>query len=598
MKNSKSIVLALIVALASWLFTDCVRGNHYDRRLVSIDSLLTHHPDSALASLNALETSELKGEADRAYHALLLTQARYRCYITATSDSDITLALTYYQRHNGDREKLTRAYIYKGAVAEELGDPEGAMRHYKSASKTVPIDNHYLQGYIKLRIGNIYRDHLVADSSDVIEFKEALAHFKQVPDSFYILTCLSEIGSSYIKNNRDSVLPYLHQARAMAQRLHEDDLLLINDIFIDEYKAFSNDPVLINEAKEHTLSLIRTNDSDDDYKDLLMISAFTLAKQNKPDSASLYLNRVGRLLRSANDSVFYYRCLAEEARCRGDVMRYQYFTEKELHINDSLTSNAIQVTLRDVEEKYDNETMKNEKLRYRNMLTGIVLGGLLALSLLALVTTTLMHKSSQRKRRLREYEDQIDQLHAEADELSARLRSNIEMSEGLKNAIRNQLDMYIKLIELQQTKLINNPSKFSKQFEESYKNKKPDSAFWKSLENYANSTHGDLIIHLRESDTELIESDFRFLSLYCCHLSTAAIMACMGYNDVHSVYNKRRRIASALSMEGQLDKFIREHEINGAAPKTAESISTDSANASCALSQESTEPSEASEEEA
>ena len=546
MTNSKNIVILLVAAWATWIFTGCSGSAHYDPRLVAIDSLLATAPDSALLRLGTIKASSLEHEGDRAYHALLLTQARYRCYITATSDSTINRALSYYQRHSGEREKLTRAYIYKGAVTEELGDPEAAMRHYKSAAETVPARDEFLQGYIKLRMGNIYRDHIVADSSDVMMFKEALAHFKQVPDSFYILTCLSEIGSSYFKTNRDSVMPYLTQARAMAQRLHEDDLLLINDIFMDEYKALSDDPVMINEAKDHVLALIRHNENYEDLKDLLMIAALTLAKQNKPDSASLYLNRADNLLRSATDTMFYYLCQAEMARSRGDVMRYQYYGEKERHIDDSLTTNAMQRSLREVEEKYDNETLKNEKQRYRSMLALALIGGLLVITLLTLTLMVFRRNVLDRQRRLQESEDRIYQLHAEASELNARLETNAKMSEGLKEAISKQLEVYTKLVEMQQTKLVNDPSKFSKLFEESYKNKKPDSTFWKSVEAYADSTHNGLIGHLRKTNEELIESDLRFLSLCCCYLPTSAIMACMGYNDPHSVYNKKHRIAEIL----------------------------------------------------
>ena len=95
MANNKNILLALIVTVAAWL-TGCTGDTHYDPRLVAIDSLLTTAPDSALLRLGTIEASTLKNEGDRAYHALLLTQARYRCYITATSDSTINRALSYY----------------------------------------------------------------------------------------------------------------------------------------------------------------------------------------------------------------------------------------------------------------------------------------------------------------------------------------------------------------------------------------------------------------------------------------------------------------------------------------------------------------------
>ena len=573
MTNSKYIVILLVAAWATWLFTGCTGSAHYDPRLVAIDSLLTTAPDSALLRLDAIEMSTLKNEGDRAYHALLLTQAQYRCYITATSDSTINRALSYYQRHSSEREKLTRAYIYKGAVSEELGDPEAAMRHYKAADETVPAGDQFLQGYIKLRIGNIYRDHIVADSSDVMMFKEALGHFKQVPDSFYILTCLSEIGSSYFKTNPDSVMPYLTQAHAMAQRLHEDDLLLINDIFMDEYKALSSDPAMINEAKNHALALLHDHPDADDLEDILMTAALTLAKQNKPDSASLYLNQACDILKDQIDTVFYYICQAEVARCRGDIGQYHRYMLQKTCITDSLTTNAMQYSLREVEEKYDNETLKNEKLRYRNILMTTVLGGLLALSLLTLVIMVIMHRAAQRKRQLREYEDQIARLNAEADELSTHLKANAAMSDGLKETIRHQLRVFSQLVEKHRSQLGKKPSKFSALFEECYKSNKPDISFWDGLQAYADSTHAGLITRLTESGVKLSESNKRVLCLCCCHLPTSVIMACMGYNEPHSVYNKKRRVAEALNLDIPLEAYIRSHEIDADETDEEDSVS-------------------------
>ena len=55
---------------------------------------------------------------------------------------------------------------------------------------------------------------------------------------------------------------------------------------------------------------------------------------------------------------------------------------------------------------------------------------------------------------------------------------------------------------------------------------------------------------------ELSKTDVDFLSLYCCDLPTTVIMVSMGYNDVHSVYNKKRRVAEALQLDGSLDDYI------------------------------------------
>ena len=62
-----TVLLAVLVALA----TGCGGVQHYDGRLVAADSLMWSAPDSALATLTAIDS--LTGEGDRAYRDLLLT---------------------------------------------------------------------------------------------------------------------------------------------------------------------------------------------------------------------------------------------------------------------------------------------------------------------------------------------------------------------------------------------------------------------------------------------------------------------------------------------------------------------------------------------
>ena len=95
---------------------------------------------SALQVLSAIDGATLRDASDQAYYALLLTQAQYRCYVDIESDSTINVALDYYKRHDGEQEKLTRCYIYKGAVTEVLGDPETAMTYYKQAVNVASPD--------------------------------------------------------------------------------------------------------------------------------------------------------------------------------------------------------------------------------------------------------------------------------------------------------------------------------------------------------------------------------------------------------------------------------------------------------------------------
>ena len=556
--KTRTVFLAVSFAVVIIVFNGCrdVTGG-YDQRLTVADSVMRYHPDSALQLLEAIDAKALTKQADRAYHALLLTQARYRCYVTATSDSAINIALDYYQRHKDETEKLTRAYIYKGAVMEELGQAESAMTYYKRAISNAASDDYFNQGYARFRIGSIYRDNMVADSAHINRMKEALYYFKLVPDSFYILSSLVGIGSSYISLDKDSAIVYLNQANTLAKRLKEKELEQINLTQIADLKMYSNDIADIKQAKDIAVSLL--NDSTyPGYKreHLLMVAALTTAKLNLSESAKHFLDQVDSASLSPYRLIFFNNCCAELARNRGDIRQFQHYYDASHNLSDSLATNSLQQRLRDVETKYDNETLKYEALRYKTfwIISSLVAG--LIVSMLAIFLIVIRKKSAQRKLQLEESQDAIERMANDKARLASQLKENQAMSEDLKLVISHQIEVFTHLVEEHYTKFTHAPKKFSELFKKSYDINQPDSSFWSGLRAYADSTCGGIITQTMASCPDLVESDAKFLSLYCCDLPTTVIMVCMGYNEAHSVYNKKRRITELLSLDGNLDEYI------------------------------------------
>ena len=549
---------AILLATLIWSFVGCSNGTpRYDRRLIVADSVMHQHPDSALRMLTELDIHNLKHQADIAYYSLLLTQARYRCYVPATSDSTINVALDYYEKHKDENEKLTRAYIYKGAVMEELDEPERAMNYYKRAISSASMDDAFNQGYARFRIGNIYRNNLVADSADICLMKEALHYFKQVPDSFYILSSLIDIGSAYISENQDSAFHYLYQADALAKQLNEKGLEQSNLVHIADMKMFSPDKQDIRSAKEIALTLLNDSSCPQNKREhLLMVVALTSAELNMPDSASHYLNQVDQAGLSPHQLVFFNKCRAELARCRGDFDQYQYYFECSDHLSDSLVTNDLQRRLRDVETKYDNEALKYQALKYKTFWVTSLLLIALIVSVAAIVLMVIRKKLALRKRQLKESEDAIERMTNDTARLASQLKENQMMSEDLKQVIRNQIDVFTRLVDRHNTMFAHSPKKFSNLFEKSYNINQPDSSFWAGLRTYVDSTCGNIITQSLADCPMLSETDIRFLSLYCCDLPTTVIMVCMGYNEAHSVYNKKRRVTDTIGLEVTLDEYI------------------------------------------
>lgn len=548
-----SLLVTLLITLGG-----CQGGKPAsDQRLLAAEQLLSQYPDSALRLLDTIDAGSLAGEANRAYHALLLTQARYRCYVPATSDSLINLALDYYECHNGDREKLTRAYIYKGAVMTELCRPEAAMTYYKRAQETVAPDDYFNRGYICLRLGQIYNDSYVADSIDIVDYKAALSYFRMVPDSFYITSALSAIGASYAgKNQTDSADKYLRQAIDLSVKMHYAGLEFVSLKCIAALKMFSHDAHDVEEARGIALSLLNKQCGDDDRNYLLMVETYALAKLNKADSAVCYFGQVDEQRLSIAHRVLYNKCRAELALRHGDIDQYEYYFKLEDDCADSLLSSGLQQRLRDVETMYDNEALKYQSLKYRtNWMLSLFSAALAILALVAAVMY-MRRKRARLRQQLREQEDTIERMRNDTARLTSQLNSNQAMSEDLKQTIHHQIDVFARLIEVHTTSPTHSRKRFNEAFKQSYDMNQPDKSFWTGIRAYADSQYNEVITRLMAAYPSLIESDLNYLALYSCDLPATVIMACMGYDEIHSLYNKKRRVASRLGCPNHLDDFL------------------------------------------
>lgn len=557
MKRTLLLLIIAIIVLSN-LMDSCKRQSNYDCRLLAVDSIMPHQPDSALQVLTAIDVNRLNKEADRAFYALLMTQARYKNYQVATSDSLINVALNYFSSHRADQEKFTRALIYKGAVMDELGQSQEAMQYYKQAEEAVPANDHFNQGYIKMRMGQLYNDSFVTDSIDVTHFKDAIGHFKLIPDSFYMAACLCQLGSALAKVGNDSASYYLNQAFRQARVLQARDLEMTCLRYIADMKMFSSNQSDVDTAKMISLSVLHDTVrgcTDDNH--FLMLAAYSLAKQGKTDSAYYYLGQLSVSDLGYEDQAFYYKCMAAAALSEGDVGRYQHFYELEDHLSDSLVANESQRKLKEVDARYDNEKLKNENLSKRSTIASLVLGLVALASLLGLVVVYYTKNAARRKSQLEQRERDIEHLNDDLERLATQLQAHRAMNISLKQTIRNQIDTYSRLVQEYYQQFTTNPKKFDEIFQKSYNVRQPDGSFWDGIMAYADSISNGFVSHAMSSCPQMTEGDVKFLSLYVCGLPTSVIMICLGHSNLRSTYNKRHKIAQMLGEYNHLDEYIK-----------------------------------------
>ncbi len=410
MKHLLAVILAVVGLVA--VVTGCGGSPSYDARLVAADSLMHDLPDSALALVQAVDTASLPREGDRAYRDLLLTQARYRCYITATSDSDINRALGYYRQHDGEREKLTRAYIYKGAVMEELGHPDSAMLYYKHAEATAAPTDYFNLGYTKMRMGALYTEYYDLNGIDILKYEDALKLFTHINDEENIYICLNNLGCLYRESQPQKAEKLLKKALNISMRA-KDTAHLVEDyhaLMVLYYYDNQNDKAL-----ETAIKVAELQHRDLSFE-FYTSAANVYARAGLVDSAVSSLNKACEFNYQGNDEyrLFILESLCEIALAKHDIKSHQYYLQQSKHLSDSLITNPTKMKItesEDIANKRQNVSLNRNYLSVKKIIVCI----LFVASLLLISLTLLYHFRANRYRFI------INQLKHEASDQLANL---------------------------------------------------------------------------------------------------------------------------------------------------------------------------------
>lgn len=130
---------AYIFILSTLTFMACTSSHNSKMygELAKADSLLMKElPDSAYKELIMLGQPAKNDRECKAYHALLVTQARYLLYMSTDSCADIDYAIEYY-KETEDKEKLARALHWKAGLLSETDRYLEAIEAEKEAEANI-----------------------------------------------------------------------------------------------------------------------------------------------------------------------------------------------------------------------------------------------------------------------------------------------------------------------------------------------------------------------------------------------------------------------------------------------------------------------------
>ena len=528
-------------------------GRSVDKRLELADSLIWINPDSSLAILEAINRDSLQGEENLAYHALLLTQAQYRNYVTITSDTLISKAVDYYS-DNHNRELCTRSLLYKGAVYEDMRKPAEAMKWYKQAEDNADTSDCRNLAQINMRMGLLYYNNYASNNLDLEKFKKAYKYSKSNNDERMSMVALGYMGNLYRATDIKKAISCLNNATIIAKKIDDKDSYysFLNELSL----AFFMDSSFV-EAKETVIECIengRINNA------ICINAANAYAALIMPDSARFYLNQIDKSNLSAYDSLIYTLALSKIYAAEGNKVESLKLESLGNRISDEIASSSSRDMIFKAE---DDQNIKNLDVK-----TGIMsrqkviillvsfLAGLLFLAFL-LYEFFAVRKRNTLIKELNYNKEIVNTLLAEYEEKTSVDDENKELHSSIMSYLEQHFYSLKSLIEKSNSM---KHSDFVKLLNERSSQLGANDDMSKLLIMLADDKYNNLIHNFSEQYPILNENELKIISLISLGYDNEGIAFCTGMAK-ESVRTKKTRIKNKMNLPMSLDAFITQEKL-------------------------------------
>ncbi len=416
--------ILILLFITATFTTGCIRHSQVPDILVHANNIMEEYPDSALVMLKSIPDSALASQSDRAFHALLLSQAMDKNYIVTTSDSLINIAVDYFQDHN-DKEHLASAYYYKGRIHSDMGDAPLALEFFQQALDVLKKHpDKDLENRIHAQRADIFnRGGMYKKAME--ENRIALALCLEIKDTAGIIETAHSLGFDYYSMDLvDSAMYYYRMALDLAKSLDNEDysnsiLRRMAIINIDR-----NEPEQAEEL--YRLSLPEKSSTPDKSSTHAIGAQIAIARH---DSANLK-RHLDWLVDSGNiyGKKFAYRNLLEHFSHHFSADSISVMACKLFAIEDSIQANNDIHEIANFEYFYNYTSKSNENQRLKmdkeRLIFNVMIAVLMIVLLLGVIYVIWNRLTIKINRQKRVFEN----LRAEHARVRTQIRQNKHQS--------------------------------------------------------------------------------------------------------------------------------------------------------------------------
>ena len=404
------------------------------------EALMDEHPDSALHLISTLSDDEMDEKGNRAWYALLYTQAKHKCYIDETNDSLISVAVDYYRPTDDVRRRFLSCY-YKGRILANGEDYLNATSCYMEAEQLADkVGDGYLLGLLYAELGRMYR--LYYDYPKSIEaYQKAIECYERAGKITHRNYMWLNQGSVYRSLNNYAESKRLLM-KALAAGKEMNDSSLVQDC-LGNLVMLCVEQQKISEAGEFYSTLKSFADVNNETAAFMGNIAKIYVYERKYQQALECINKGWELATERGDSVSLYLSSSEVMNALGNKEQAYQELAKGISLQNKNIRQALQQPVLTAQRDYLSEKLEFENYRLRmekrqKLLSTLFLLLLLGVAVYAFTQILKKHQKNIRhlekekqmaENRISSLLKQLDIDKKNSDETIAKLKDEITRKE-------------------------------------------------------------------------------------------------------------------------------------------------------------------------
>ncbi|WP_289772964.1 tetratricopeptide repeat protein [uncultured Duncaniella sp.] len=509
--------------------------NHTDSDLLTAQSLMIEHPDSALIILENLDIPNNESDGYKAKYGLLLTQARYKNFIDEECDSLIKSSAEYFLRNN-EMQDAGMSLFLLGMIQNNMGKMgESAVSLTQGIDLSVKYNLFEIEGLCAKGLYLLYVQ--LYDGAKQIKYaKESYEAFVKGGYDEWANYAKLDVAIAY--NNSGKYSKAILEATQVIQIAEEvkDTLLLaeaIRLIGLSEFALGNSKEAIYYYSQANSLDKSVLTDND---KSNLIIAISEI----NTDTISVDIRNLISEINIKDESYTPFEIYASRGEYEEAYKSLELYKKEQDRVLSSLLRSNVSDALQNYE--HSKKELLQEKIKNERLLWFLIV---LIVLIIGLVIIYLLRKNLQEKER--QQEEIIEKAECLKTDLLYQIEANSLISGSVKELFRQKYSIVNTLcaayyesegVKLEKKRIVSEVEQIVYEFSN-------DSNRMDEIKEYADKYTNGIYSAFKEDFPKSKEEDYRLFLYLMMGFGARSISLFLG-EKIEVVYNRKSRLKARI----------------------------------------------------